>query len=143
MYSVQGGCHCGNISYVAEFTKELSTYKPRACDCDFCTSHGSSYVSDRNGSLIIEIKNICDVSKYRQGSRIADFLICKNCGVMIGVCYEEDGRIFGSINVRSSAVYSNFGETQTINLLQLSDEERISRWKQYWFEKVLIKYKNK
>jgi hypothetical protein len=83
------------------------------------------------------------VSKYRQGSRVADFLICKNCGVMIGVCYEEDGRIFGSINVRSTTVYSNFGEAQAMKFSQLSDEERISRWKQYWFENVLIQYANK
>jgi hypothetical protein len=142
MHSVQGSCHCGNISYVAEFTKELSAYKPRACDCRLCTSHGASYVSDRNGSLEITIKNECDVSKYRQGSRIADFLICKICGIMIGVCYEENGRIYGSINVRSTSEYSIFGENQTVQLSQLSDEVRINRWKKYWFVNVLINYEN-
>ncbi len=138
MYSIQGGCHCGNISYVAEFTKELATYSPRACDCNLCTSHAASYVSDRNGSLKIFIKKESDVSRYRQGSRIADFLICKNCGVMIGVCYEENGCVYGSINIRSTGASVVFSESRIAQLAILSDEERINRWKKYWFANVQI-----
>lgn len=139
MPRVQGGCHCGNISYVAEFTNELDTYKPRLCDCKLCTSHGASYASDRNGKLAISIRNDSDVSRYRQGSKIADFLICKICGIMIGVYYEEDGSVYGSINTRSANEFSAFGEGQVAHLAQLSDEDRINRWKQYWFADVVFK----
>lgn len=45
MYKVKGGCHCGTISYVAEFPKQLHTYT-RACDCTLCKSHGAAYASD-------------------------------------------------------------------------------------------------
>lgn len=141
MYSVHGGCHCGNISYVAEFTKALPTYTPRACDCKLCKSHGASYASDSNGTLVITIKNEKDVSKYRQGSQIADFLICKKCGIMTGVCYEENGCLYGSINVRSTDAYDAFSEGQVAHLEQLDDTARIDRWKKYWFSKVIIEYK--
>lgn len=142
MHIIQGGCHCGNISYVAEMSNEPSTYKPRACDCKLCKSHGALYASDKNGTLTITIKDEEKLSKYRQGSRIADFIICKICGVMTGVCYNENGLIYGSINIRSAQEYSAFGESQAAHLTQLTNEERIKRWKDIWFSNVKIEYNN-
>lgn len=102
MHKVRGVCHCGNISCLAEFPNELSTYTQRACGCKFCTIHSGSYVSDSNGTLTILIRNDMEVSKYTQGSRLADFIICKQCGVMTNVLVYEKETIYGSINVRSA-----------------------------------------
>lgn len=142
MHAVQGGCHCGNITYVAEFTNGLSKYTPRACDCRFCMSHGASYASDSRGTLTISIKNESDVSKYRQGSRVADFIICRKCGIMTGVCYEENGRIYGTINVKSTDACDAFNRSHVAYLEQLNEEERIMRWKNYWFANVKFKYES-
>ena len=142
MYKAIGGCHCGNISYVIEMPNDTSSYKPRVCDCHFCTIHGASYVSDKNGTLEIKIKNETELSKYRQGSRIADFLICKNCGVMVGVCYEEQGCIYGSVNTKAIQGSSKFGESQVISPKKLTDIERVNRWKDAWFSNVKIEHEN-
>ena len=139
MHKVLGGCHCGNVSYVAEMQNEPSTYNSRSCDCKFCTIHGASYTSDSWGTLVINIKNESEVSKYRQGSKIADFIICKNCGVLTNVLYKDEGNIFGSINVRSVIASTKFGESHVSHLAQLGDEERIKRWKEVWFSNVKIK----
>lgn len=136
MHRVKGGCHCGNISYVAELPHAPSSYTPRFCSCELCTSHGASYVSDKNGTLSIKIKDPDEVSRYQQGSRIADFLICRKCGVMTGVCYEENGVVYGSINIRSDREYDTFGEGEVAHLTQQSDEKRIRRWKAIWFSNV-------
>ena len=135
---VTGGCHCGNISYSAEYSNELATYIPRACDCTLCTRHGAAYTSDRNGKLTINIRNMSQVNWYRQGSQIADFLICKQCGIMTNVIYKEAGRIYGSINSRTSDQFDQFGNCQDMHLTQLSDEARIKRWKDNWFSEVTI-----
>lgn len=140
MHIIQGDCHCGNISYVAELPNEPSSYTPRACDCKLCSSHGAVYTADNNGTLSIKIKNKNNVSKYRQGSRIAEFLICKVCGVMIGVCYVENGSIYGAINIRSAHDYLAFGKSSPAHLTQLTDEERINRWKKLWFSNVKVGY---
>ncbi len=142
MHKVQGGCHCGNISYVAELPDEPSAYNPRSCDCGFCSSHGASYASDRNGTLTIHIKNRNELSRYRLGSRIADFLICKNCGVLTNVCYEENECVYGSINIRSASDHARFGNGKPARLSELSDEERIGRWKKAWFANVRIVHEN-
>ena len=142
MYKILGGCHCGNISYVAKMPNEPSTYNPRSCDCQFCTILGASYLSDSNGTLIIKIKSKDRVSKNRQGSRIADFLSCKNCGFMTNVCYEENDCVYGSINVRSAEDFAKFGKGHVTHLVELSDKERINRWKNIWFSNVKIEYES-
>ena len=82
------------------------------------------------------------LSKYRQGSKIADFLICKNCGVLVGVCYEEQGCIYGSVNTKAIQGGNDFGESQIISPKQLTDVERIKRWKELWFSNVKIEHEN-
>ena len=142
MHTITGGCHCGNITYKAEFPNEPSTYIPRKCDCKLCTSHGASYASDNDGYLSITIKAESNVSKYRQGSKIADFIICKNCGIMTGLLYEENGTTYGSINIRSSNKFSAFGKGQEMHLTQLNDAKRTSLWKKHWFSNVNVIYKS-
>jgi hypothetical protein len=138
MHIVKGGCHCGNITYIAEFSDNLINYIPWACDCTFCRRHGAAYTSDKNGSLTIKIMNESLVNRYRQGSRIADFLVCKKCGVMTNVCYQGANCLYGSINIRSSDEYNLFSSSQGMRLTQLSDEARIQRWKDNWFSSVTI-----
>ncbi len=59
---------------------------------------------------------------------------------MTNACYEESGRLYGVINVRSADDYTAFGESRIAHLVELSDEERIDRWKKYWFPDVRIEY---
>ncbi len=138
MQVIKGGCDCGNISYVAKITSTPSMLGPRLCDCRFCTSHGAAYISDGEGELEVVIRKEHDTSRYRQGSRIADFLLCKTCGVLIGVFYEEGERVYASINARSADDYADFGAGQVVSLTRLGDEERIARWKRAWFRHVTI-----
>lgn len=140
MYKAQGGCHCGNIVYTIEMQNEPSSYNPRACDCRLCTMHGASYISDKEGDLKIKIKNKMNLNEYKQGSGISDFLICKNCGVMVAVCYEEKGCIYCSVNTKTVCDNNNFGEIQLVSPKQLTDVERIKRWKAIWFSNVQIEY---
>jgi hypothetical protein len=81
-YKYLGGCHCGNITLEMELTAEAGSYHPRACDCDFCRKHAASYVPDPRGKLEISVRGEANLIKYRQGSGIADCLICRICGVL-------------------------------------------------------------
>ena len=135
MQIVEGGCHCGNIAYRAALPKALAAYVPRACDCGFCVSHGAAYVSDRAGSLVISIADASRLSRYRQGSGLAAFLICRTCGVLVGVCYEDAEGTYGAINVRSART-SDFAPPEVMHLGEMTDEARIQRWKRAWFPAV-------
>ena len=91
-----GSCQCGNVSFTLTLPKPLNTFTPRACDCDYCTSHGAMYVSHPLGNLSFNSKTIID--KESQGSRQAIFHKCRNCHQLIGVSCNIDGQERGTIN---------------------------------------------
>jgi hypothetical protein len=138
MHTLSGGCHCGNIVVSLELSASPDAYNPRACDCTFCRKHNGAYVSDPQGSLVIRIKDDDEVTKYRQGSGIADCLVCKNCGVLIGAVYQYNGRHYAAVNVKALDGTPSFGSERPVSPKTLSEGEKVSRWKDIWFANVRI-----
>jgi len=135
---MKGGCHCGNIRVNLELSRTPDTYSPRACDCDFCRKHGASYVSDPDGSLCIYVKNTHFLGKYRQGSGIADCLLCTNCGVLVGIAYKDEGQLFAAINSQVVEDGIKFGEKKSVSPKTLTTSEKADRWKGVWFPNVTL-----
>ena len=141
-HKLNGGCHCGNILIEIEFTGVLTAYNPRVCDCDFCRKHGDSYVSDPQGALLIHIKDERHLRKYRQGSGIADCLLCGNCGVLVAITFQNDQQLYATVNSKAIDSGAHFGERKSVSPRKLSDGEKIERWKDNWFRNVSIKTVN-
>ena len=121
-----------------ELVRDPGTYNPRACDCDFCRKHGAAYVSDPQGSLVIRVRDAGSTGNYRQGSGLADCLICRNCGVLAGALFREDGRVYGALNVKIVDAGTSFGAEQTASPKSLSASQKTRRWQDIWFSKVTI-----
>ncbi len=136
--TVSGGCHCGNIRIAIELTHASETYRPRACDCDFCRKHAAAYVSDAQGSLLVRIKDERHSRKYRQGSELADFLLCARCGVLVGVFYQGDARLYAAVNAKAVDPGANFGAEQTVSPQKLASGEKLTRWQDVWFANVRV-----
>ncbi len=138
MHRVSGGCHCGNIRVELELARAPDSYHPRACDCDFCRQHNAAYVSDPQGSLALRIKDEHLSGRYRQGSGQAEFLFCKNCGVLAGVFYRNDGRLYAAVNAKAVGGGEAFGAEQPVSPKTLSASEKVRRWREVWFPNVSI-----
>ena len=134
-----GSCHCGNIRFQATLPSSLGTYQPRACDCDFCQKHGAAYVSDPAGEVVFDVADSNLLSTYRQGSGTAGFLLCKACGVVVGVNYNESAAQYAALNARAFADYALFGEGVTVSPKQLSGDDKKKRWSEVWFRKVAFR----
>jgi hypothetical protein len=139
MVQANGGCYCGNIRVSASFSQYLSAYEPRACDCDFCSKHGAAYVSDSKGSLSIEIRDELEVNRFRQGSKSAEMVLCRTCGVLVGAVYRESNRLFGTLNVKALGCRASFGpEQQPVSPKPLSADQKVRRWRGIWFPDVQL-----
>lgn len=136
MHTIHGGCYCGNIEISAELTRALSSYNPRACDCDFCRKHGAAYISDPSGRLRIELTSEADVRRYRQGSGAAEFLLCSTCGVLVAVLYRAEQTTYGVVNARAVNEPASFGETKPVSPKMLSPTDKVERWQEIWFSGV-------
>jgi hypothetical protein len=138
MQVVKGGCHCGSIIAELRFSQPTHLYRPRACDCDFCRLHGAAYVSDPRGTLSIRLEEPRHRGVYRQGSELAQFLLCRNCGVLIGVLYAAADRLYGAVNARIAAADVAFGEPLAVAPRRLGAAEKRQRWEEVWFPDVLV-----
>jgi hypothetical protein len=138
MQKVSGGCHCGNIRLELQLSRTPDTYHPRACDCDFCRKHNAQYVSDAKGSLLIRLKREADCGRYRQGSGLAECLLCRNCGVLIGALYQSDTGLYATVNVKAVDAGVTFGAEKSVSPKLLSESEKVKRWQDIWFSNVLI-----
>jgi hypothetical protein len=95
-------------------------------------------VSDAQGSLRIRIKDEREIASYRQGSGIADCLVCRTCGVLVGACYRSEGRLYASVNSKIVALGVSFGAEQPVSPKKLSDAAKIGRWQDLWFSDVAL-----
>ena len=78
-----GGCHCGNIRLSFSTALDPAALEIRACQCSFCTRHGSRAAADPNGRLSISVEDRARLQVYRFGLRTADYLVCRDCGVYV------------------------------------------------------------
>ncbi len=136
MHALSGGCHCGNMAMDIELSRKPGTFRPRACDCDFCRLHGAAYISDAEGSLRFRIKDERTLMTYRQGSKQAEFLLCGHCGVVLGVLYRDAGRRYAAVNANCVDAAAGFGPNQPMSPQALPAEEKARRWRDLWFSRV-------
>ena len=133
-----GGCHCGALRFEFSTAQALAAFSPRACDCDFCMRHRAAWVSEAAGSLRIEADG-ARLRRYRQGSGQAEFLLCAECGVLVGVMARtEDGRLLGAGNRNAFDGREAFAGETTVSPQQLGPEAKLARWSLLWTPTELV-----
>ena len=127
-----GGCHCGDVKIAFGTVKNPGDLIPRVCDCSFCSKHGASYISDPGGSLSIQAKGLDTLVEYRHGAEIARFLMCRSCGVLIAVVFDDDSGSYGTLNLRCLEDAVEFGPPQVVSPRTLSGDKKRRLWARLW-----------
>jgi hypothetical protein len=117
---------------VAFTTANAATLQPRACQCSFCRRHGSHTASDPAGRIVFTAE-MGVLHRHQFGMRSADFLICSDCGVYVGVVARIDGADYAAVN----AVGADLAELAArpavkVNLDQETRPERDARRRKMW-----------
>jgi hypothetical protein len=126
-HHLHGSCHCGRLSLTFSTRIAPESFSPRTCDCSFCTRHGAAYISDPEGSLVIESREADAIGRYMFGDGLAKFLLCTHCGVLVAVLFESEGRTFASVNSRC-ITDASFGVPQVASPQQLDAAQKRERW---------------
>jgi hypothetical protein len=98
-----GGCHCANIGVTLRLSRPPEQMPLRSCSCAFCRAHGTRTLSDRDGQVEITAGDWSLVERYRFGSRTADYLLCRRCGVYVGAVCETSTGLRAVLNVNCLA----------------------------------------
>ena len=136
---VNAACHCGNIRFVLLWPDSGVEIPVRMCSCNFCQRRAGSWTSHRNAELVAEIGDPLSVSKYRFGTKTADFYVCSVCGVVPFVISEIAGKQYAVVNVKS---FEKLGELSFSSSSTSFDGEgvgdRLERRKRNWIPNVRI-----
>jgi hypothetical protein len=106
-----------------------SAWEVRACQCSFCRAHGGLTTSDSAATLSLSSTDESQLERYRFGTGITEFWICRCCGVYIAATMEG----FGVINVRAlkpvppalpEPIAMQYGEESP----QVRRQRRVARW---------------
>jgi hypothetical protein len=98
---IPGRCHCGNIAWTLLWEPDPVEIPARACTCSFCVKHGGVWTSNPAGRLAVRIADRALASRYRFGTKTADFHVCTRCGVVPVASCEIDGRRYAVVNVNT------------------------------------------
>ena len=79
---LDGRCHCGAITLGFTSARSPAELPVRICGCTFCARHRPRYTADPDGEVTIAFAEAA-ISRYRFGLGLADFLICRTCGVFV------------------------------------------------------------
>jgi hypothetical protein len=128
-----GGCHCGNIHVRLRLSEPPERTPVRTCTCSFCRSHNPRMISDPAGLFELSADDWSLVELYRFGTRTADFVICRHCGVFIAAISDLSAKPYAVVNVNclddralftaEAAMHEFQGET-----LEARTSRRTSNW---------------
>jgi hypothetical protein len=130
---IEGECHCGRVKVRVSLSRASEDFELRACQCSFCARHGARTFADPNGRAIIEAHTPEMLQRYRFGLRTADYLICTECGVYIGVLLEAGGAQLVTLNAGGLDIPEFRGRpARPVNYDAETFEERVRRRLAAW-----------
>ena len=128
-----GGCHCGNIRLSFSSALDPAQLEIRACQCSFCTRHGSRAAADPNGRLAISVADEERLQVYRFGLRTAGYLVCRDCGVYVAAIAGKGDDVRAIVIVNALDDRERFSRVPVaVSYDAESREQRLARRRSAW-----------
>jgi hypothetical protein len=133
-----GGCHCGNIRVHLRLSKPPQEAPLRACACSFCRAHRTRTVADPFGLFELSADDASLVERYRFGSRTADYVLCRRCGVYVAAVCETSAGTRAVVNTNCLADRAAFSQVPAVSDYEGETvEERLARRAVKWMPAVV------
>ena len=130
---IHGSCRCGNIRVTFDWPSSEPSIPVRACGCSLCTKHRAVWTSHPDGRFGIQVADETQVTRYRFGTRTADFHICRICGVIPIVTCLIEGTQYAVVNVNT---FDNVDRSQLVEAAADFEgetaENRLARRRRNW-----------
>lgn len=137
---IHGQCHCGTIDFTLDWTPEPAEIPARACTCSFCSKHGGVWTAAAQGRLELRIADSQAVSRYAFGTRTAEFLVCRHCGVVPACLSVIDGRTYAviSVNAIDNVDPARF-KRASVSFDDEALDDRLDRRQRHWIANVTVR----
>jgi hypothetical protein len=134
---IHGACHCGNIVFDLAWPRGVAV-TPRECACAFCQKHGAAWTGHPDAAIDVRVGDDASVSRYRFGTRTADFHVCTQCGA-VAVCTSlVDGKTYAVVNVRLFEGEVALAEPTAVDFDGEGEGDRLARRARNWISRVAV-----
>jgi hypothetical protein len=131
-FTYSGSCHCHNVEIRLESDKTPAELPLRTDTCSFCNKHHAIYTSDPEGEVHLTVRDANVVERYRFGTKTADFLICRSCGVFVAAIMPESSLAVVNVNALEARAAFLENELKVADLDAESLEARLTRRRARW-----------
>ena len=135
---IRGGCHCGNVDFTLAWPDSMERIPARACGCTFCRKHGASWTSHPDAGLRVTVRDADRMERYNFGTRTADFLVCRACGVPPVAVSRIDGRDHAVVNVNTFEDFDAALDRSSSDFEGEATEDRLARRQSRWIAEVEV-----
>jgi hypothetical protein len=136
---IRGACHCRAITFELSLEPAPERISARTCSCSFCLKHGGIWTASPTASLRVHVARPDQVSHYQFGTRTADFLVCRICGVVPLVTSCIGGREYAVVNVNAfEDVPASMISHSPVSFDGEGEGDRLARRAQHWIADVLL-----
>jgi hypothetical protein len=123
-----GGCHCRKLHVGLRLSMLPQQAPLRACGCSFCRAHNTRTVADPAGLFELSADDWSLVEPYRFGTRTADYIVCRRCGVYVAAICETSAGTRAVVNINCLADRASFTQVPSATDHEGETiEERLSR----------------
>lgn len=132
----QGGCHCGAVTVVLAWPEARGITAARCCGCDYCGLQAPVWTSHPDARLSVTAAPDA-LTAYRFGTRTADFMHCRQCGVLLAAICVLEGRQYAVVNLRIfPALDITALATESMDYDGEETGDRLRRRQRYWIGQV-------
>lgn len=139
MYVLKGSCHCVAIAVELHSERAPHQHTLAACQCSFCRKHNARTFSDPKACVTLTARNHSQLQRYAFGLRTAEQVICRRCGVYMGMVAVDGDRAWSTIIV--DALEDRLSFTGPLEARDFSTEDaaaHVARRKARWIPTLLI-----
>jgi hypothetical protein len=138
MTTYPGSCHCGAVRIELTTDKKPEEMRVGRCACSFCRRHGARTMGDPQGAVAFRAAP-GELSRYRFGLGITDFLLCAKCGTYVGAVMPDEGGTIGVVNVNSLDIRDTFDAAPPLRHYDGEDDAgRRARRRKFWMKASVI-----
>lgn len=137
----RGQCHCGAITVELATARAPEDQLLGACQCSFCRKHNARAFSDPNSRVTLRAAEPSHVQPYRFGLGTVDVILCRNCGVYVGMLLTEGDEVLSVVNIDTLDERLQFTATPAPRDYAAENaDERIARRKAKWMPTTLLNW---
>jgi hypothetical protein len=134
-----GRCHCGAIELKVAINRAPAEQVLGACQCSFCRKHNARTLSDPTAHVVMTAAEPAFLQRYKFGLMTSEQIVCRRCGVYIGMTLGEGDSVWSVVNVDAlddRALFTRPPEARDYG--GESREARIARRKARWCPTTLV-----